>query len=383
MSSGARTSGAQVSSGAATTGAQASRAHAASVHAAFAAHIKRRSRRRRFCVSIALIVFIVGAIEPATAYLREELDSHRSSIFFEDPLEAFAYSTQKIAELFNISDDDDDLAAGGSAGTGSVDPSFESGSLYSSAALLAELDTGLVLLKKNSELRVYPASLTKIMTALLAAEYLGSLPESITVEPSMFPELYIANASMAGFMPGEEVKTEDLIYGAIVASGAECCLTLATAIAGSEEAFAVMMNERAREIGMTGTHFTNSTGLHDPEHFSTARDIARLLLAALNNEVFKAAFTAVEHTTAPTNMRPDGWLLESDMFSMMTTRDFPGGIVRGGKTGFTPEAGQCMASMAEKNGRLYIFVSTGNGVESQGRTYSIDDALNAYANAVL
>jgi D-alanyl-D-alanine carboxypeptidase (penicillin-binding protein 5/6) len=329
-------------------------------------------------VATALAIFLVVASEPTAAYVYEGLDSRG---FFEDPAAALVYSKQKIMNFFNTAYGGEASADVGANGA-QFDPGFESGGLYSSAALLAELDTGTVLLKKNAELRIYPASLTKMMTALLAAEYLDGLPEAISVDPSIFPGLYVANASMAGFMPGEEVRAEDLVYGVMVASGAECCIALAQAIAGSEEAFVEMMNARAKEIGMYGTHFTNSTGLHDPEHFSTARDMAKLLLIALSNELFESAFTAAAHTTAPTSMRPDGWLMESDVFAKMDAAGFPEGLVAGGKAGYTQEAGQCLASVAEKGGKRYIFVSTGNGVEKKGMAYSIEDALNVYSNAL-
>ena len=187
---------------------------------------------------------------------------------------------------------------------------------------------------------------------------------------------------MAGFLPGEEVRTMDLIYGAMLASGAECSVALAVAVAGSEESFAYLMNERAKGIGMRDTHFVNATGLHDPEHFSTAKDMAKLLVTGLQNERFHEIFTSAEHVASPTEKRPEGWTLENEAFSRMDS-GLSGARMLGGKTGYTPEAGQCLASMVEKGGRRLILVSMGSEAAPSSLPYSFEDAFNAYENALL
>jgi D-alanyl-D-alanine carboxypeptidase (penicillin-binding protein 5/6) len=348
---------------------------------------KAKSRKRRriagFCVFFALVL----AFGPVCEYAEARRLPEKLSETFAD---AFArvknfprgfprtvgFAAGGLPEAWNASSEP-------LADAGDANPKFSVASLRSSAAILANADTGNVLLKKNADIRVYPASLTKIMTVLLAIEHLGELPEAVTIDPDIMQPLYDADSTMAGFLPHEEVRTVDLIYGALLLSGGECSVALARAIAGSEEAFAVMMNARAREIGMFDTHFTNATGLHDPEHYSTARDIAKLLLRALENEKFETAFTTEEHKTAPTDMREEGLLLTSGLFSRAETLSFEGGRILGGKTGWTGPAGQCLASLAEKNGNRYIFVSAGNGVEPNGTAYNIEDARNAYENGIL
>src|SRR5699024_6501471 len=129
----------------------------------------------------------------------------------------------------------------------------------------------------SSDEKIYPASLTKIMTAIVAIENLPDLDEQIYLSEDMFEKLYSENASMAGFLPNEKVAAIDLIYGALLPSGAESCIGLADAIAGSEKSFVKLMNEKAEELGMNDTHFTNSTGLHDRNHYTTVNDIAKLL----------------------------------------------------------------------------------------------------------
>ncbi|MDR0569973.1 MAG: serine hydrolase [Clostridiales Family XIII bacterium] len=266
---------------------------------------------------------------------------------------------------------------------GKANPMFDTGSIYSGSALLCNVDTGDILVKKREKERVYPASLTKLMTALIAIEHMPSLPEKIRFNKDIFPALYKANSTMAGFLPGEEAHVQDIIYGAVLESGGECCVALAYAIAGSEAGFVRMMNARARELQMNDTHFANVTGLHDDRHFTTAKDLGKLLLFALNNSKFKEVFTAKEYMTSPTDLRAEGRLLKNGAMYGFGALDFEGGVLVGGKSGYTDEAGLCLATMAVKKGTPYIFISTGNGIPSPGFAYSFADAINAYENGIL
>lgn len=133
--------------------------------------------------------------------------------------------------------------------------------LYSPYSILTDLDSGNILAEHNAKDRIYPASLTKIMTAILAIENTQDMEEVMTLPMDFFSKLYIENASMAGFQPGEQVRLKDLLYGMLLPSGAECCLAFCERIAGSEEAFVRLMNQKAGELGLENTHFSNSTGL--------------------------------------------------------------------------------------------------------------------------
>ena len=137
-------------------------------------------------------------------------------------------------------------------------------------ALLMDARTGQVLARKRSGEEAAPASLTKMMTVLLATEALSDLDTPVTLPEDIFPALYKADASMAGFQPGETVTVRDLLYGAMLPSGAECCEALARQVSGSEEAFVALMNRKAGELSMKHTHFANCTGLTSPEHYSSA-----------------------------------------------------------------------------------------------------------------
>ena len=176
--------------------------------------------------------------------------------------------------------------------------------LYSSNAILISVDSNQILLDKSSDEKIYPASLTKIMTAILAIENLSNLNDRIYLSKDMFQRLHSQNASMAGFLANERVAAIDLIYGVLLPSGAESCIGLANEIAGSEKNYVRLMNEKVEKLGMKNTHFTNSTGLHNTKHYSTVNDIAKLLEYALENDTFREVYTSKRHTTKATNLHP-------------------------------------------------------------------------------
>lgn len=222
---------------------------------------------------------------------------------------------------------------------------------------------------------MYPASMTKIMTAIVAIEELDSLDREITLTDETFAGLYERDATQAGFQPGETVQAIDLLYGVMLPSGAECCIALADDIAGSEEGFVELMNQKAEKLGMDGTHFCDSTGLHDPDHYSTAKDIAVLLKYAIRNDTFREIIESPYHSTAATNIHPDGITFYSSMFNNLPDPSVTGGKILGGKTGFTNDAGLCLASFAEIDGTEYILVTA--GAFSAG-TPHITDAVTIY-----
>lgn len=230
----------------------------------------------------------------------------------------------------------------------------------------------------DADATIYPASMTKIMTVLLGVENLPDLDAKVTIDPDIFADLWAANAAMAGFEPGETVTVRDILYGSLLPSGAECSVTIAQLVDGDEGTFVERMNARAEEIGMQHTHFANPTGLHDPEHVSTVRDIAILLNAALENSTFRELFTTSSYITTSTNAHPGGIHLSSTMFSMLGDQSIPGVTLLGGKTGFTDQAGQCLASLAECGGEEYILVTAGAPGNNNEEFLHIEDAVTVY-----
>lgn len=252
-------------------------------------------------------------------------------------------------------------------------PAVDLSGLNSAQAILIQRG-GDALGEQNADDSIYPASLTKMMTVLLAAENFPDLDASVTLTDDLFAPLWSANASMAGFQPGETVTVRDLLYGAMLPSGAECCAAIAKELDGDEAAFADRMNRRAEELGMTATHFTNATGLQDENHVTTVRDMARLLDAALDNDTFREVFTARRYSTRPTNLHPDGITVYSSAFSLLEDADLGSMTLLGGKTGFTDEAGLCLATLVEGGGKEYILVTAGAPGKSHTDTAHARDA---------
>ena len=218
------------------------------------------------------------------------------------------------------------------------------------------------------------------MTAILAIENIHDLDEKIVLSQNIFDDLLNANTSMAGFYPGEEVPAIDLLYGTMLPSGADAAEGLAIQIAGSESAFVKIMNAKAQELGMMHTHFTNAIGLDDPNHYTTVSDLALLLEYALKNETFYEIFTADQYSMKPTNKHPDGITFHSTMFQSMEHPVFVGGEIIGGKTGYTENAGLCLASLAVKGGRKYLLVTMGAAGNHETEQYNVTDAFYIYNN---
>ncbi|MDR1642958.1 MAG: D-alanyl-D-alanine carboxypeptidase [Clostridiales bacterium] len=246
--------------------------------------------------------------------------------------------------------------------------------LKSPYAVMIELETGKELYGKKSSEKMYPASMTKIMTAIVALENLEDKKELVTLSDEMFQIIRNENAVTAGFESYEEVPAIELLYGLMMMSGAECAIGLAEHVSGSEEAFVELMNEKALKLGMENTHFVNTTGLHDDNHYSTASDIATLLRYALTNETFYDLITTSVHSTVGTDAHPGGVTFRSTLFANLAIQSLNNGVVLGGKTGFTDEAGQCLASFAEMDGKRLIMVTGG----ANTRMEYIDDAYRAY-----
>ena len=234
---------------------------------------------------------------------------------------------------------------------------LEMSGINSPYAVLMQVKGGKIIGNMKGDEKIYPASMTKIMTVIVAIENLDDLDQEITLTQEMFQGLYEQDATQAGFQPGETVRAIDLLYGAMLPSGAECCIALADTVGGSRDGFVELMNKKAQRIGMNGTHFCDTTGLHDPDHYSTVRDIAVLLRYALRNDTFREIIESPRHSTGVTNIHPSGITYYSTMFKNLSDPSVTGGKILGGKTGYTSEAGNTLVTAAEKNGTTYITVT--------------------------
>lgn len=224
---------------------------------------------------------------------------------------------------------------------------------YGKAAILIEPDTGAVLYSKNPDEKLYPASITKIMTGLLAVEKLN-LSDTITITSEMIDSLP-TDAARQGISPGEVITVKDCLYSLMLRSNNDMAVALAFAVAGSEEEFARMMTERARSIGAVNTNFANASGLHDENHYTTARDMALITKEAISNPTFAAIWSTDEYTMAATNME-ESFTIWHRHDMLVSGRANYYQYACGGKTGYTDEAGRTLVTCALKDGMKLISV---------------------------
>ena len=229
-------------------------------------------------------------------------------------------------------------------------------------AIIIETATGRAVAARNPHTRFYPASTTKIMTLLVACENIKNYEDTFTMNLEITDPLYVAEASVAGFLNGEEITMTDLLYGLILPSGADAAIALAEKISGGEAEFVKLMNKKAEELGLTDTHFVNTSGLYDSEHYTTAYDMAVILETALQNPVCKKVLSTYRYTTSKTPQHPEGIELSATLFDYMYGTEPETATVLGGKTGFVNESGYCIASYGKGNetDNEYIVVTLKN-----------------------
>lgn len=239
--------------------------------------------------------------------------------------------------------------------------------INSKNAILYNLNEDSVLYEVKSNEKVYIASMTKIMTALVAIEKIENMDEKVTMTSPMFKNLVEQNASVAGFKEGEIVTYKDLLYGLMLPSGADAAQGLAISTYGSIDNFVSAMNNKVKEFNLKNTHFSNPTGLDDIDNYSTVYDVAQILKVALNNKDFKEVFESNKYTTS------------NGRHVFIATRnkfDFDTSFIDGSKTGFTYDAGLCMASTSHKDGVNFLLVTA--NAPYNNRTNHLIDAKKIY-----
>ena len=229
-----------------------------------------------------------------------------------------------------------------------------------------------VLYEKSAKEKMYPASMTKLMTALVAMDQITNLEERVIITEVMIEGLYEANASVAGFEKGESISYQDLLYGLLLPSGADAANAFVFSLCENEESFVQKMNEKAATLGMKETHFMNATGLHDENHYSTASDMLLLLEAAIQNEIIRNVMESKSYDCESSDLT-----FTNTITKMANTAGMDASLISGGKTGFTWEAGECLASYARQNGETILMVSAQTHSDSY-YPYHIEDALKIY-----
>lgn len=241
-------------------------------------------------------------------------------------------------------------------------------SLLCNTAVLIDATTGTILAEKNADKKMYPASLTKIMTAILAIE-MGELSDVIKVDDDTPYEI---EGSHIALEPGEILTLKDMLYALMLPSANDAALAIAKHYGGSEEDFVKMMNNKAKELGAINTNFVNPHGLHDDNHYTTAADLALITKYAMKNETFRTIVKTKRYEIKQTNKKSEiryfanlNKLVHNSGYNQIYVDgayispeyEYATGV----KTGYTPEAGNTLVASAEKNGTQLILV-TMNGV---------------------
>lgn len=226
-------------------------------------------------------------------------------------------------------------------------------------AIAYDVNSDTLIWAQDADVKLYPASLTKIMTALLTLENVTDLDAIVTVRGETIRGLD-PTGSNAALKNGEEMSVRNLLYCLMIASANDAAMVLAEYVAGDVDSFVVMMNEKAQQLGCTGTHFANPHGLHDDDHYTTARDMAKIMAAALENPVFVQIDSTASYTVPGTNLSESRNLTTTNRMMYQTT--YPNvydSRVVSGKTGYTSAAGRCLVAVSESGSMKLITVVLG------------------------
>ncbi|MCR5790277.1 MAG: serine hydrolase [Lachnospiraceae bacterium] len=331
--------------------------------AAYRAVMRQKRRKKRLVkarlILAGLILFIVLIIGLLVFMISRLIDAVRagheteplSAAFggIERALEPEPVEEEVIEEpeqrLYHASED------GNIAGIG--------GEVVGSYVILVDKTNDRVMAGRNYKTVINPASMTKVLTLLVAVEHLSpeQLDDTFTLTFDITNYAYVHDCSTAGFAENETVTVRDLLYGTILPSGGDAAVGLATYIAGSHEAFVEMMNEKLAEMGLADTaHFTNCVGLYDEAHHCTCYDMAMIMATAMDNELCREILSARKYTTSSTPEHPAGIDLSNWFLRRIEDKDC-GLTVLGGKTGFVKESGNCAVSLGVRDdGSEYVCV---------------------------
>lgn len=240
--------------------------------------------------------------------------------------------------------------------------------IVSQYGVVIDVENSTILAQKGANTRISPASMTKVLTLLTAAEALGLngedwasnpvLDDTFTITIEITDYSFSNDCSCVGFEVGEKVTVRDLFYGTIVPSGADAAVGLACYVAGSHEAFVELMNKKAESLGLSeSSHFTNCVGLYDENLYSTVYDIAVILKTAADNPFCRDVLSARAYNTSSTEQHPEGIVVTSRFLRTIDKMDIHGKMLCA-KTGYVSQAKSCAASMAaDMYGKEYICVT--------------------------
>lgn len=253
----------------------------------------------------------------------------------------------------------------------------ETPEIFGKSAILIDADTGRVLFSKNPDAKVYPASTTKIMTAILVIENCQDKMGEIVVASEVVNTIIGTGASNIGILPGEEMTVEQLLYAVLLASANEACDVLAEYVSGGNVSeFVSLMNKKAEELGMENTNFVNTHGFHEDNHYTTARDMALLAKYAMQNETFRKIVKTEDYVLPKTNK----YTFNGGERILSNTNDIIKPVnsnyykyATGIKTGYTSQAGNCLVASATKESTKSATKSSMNLIAATFNSQSEDN----------
>lgn len=288
--------------------------------------------------------------ETATEYLAEDIpdtqqeaveivDNEPGTVMVGEQEFVAGYEAVETADTFTIPTSDD---------------------MQSEYAILIDASSGTIVGEKNAFSRMNPASMTKILTVLVAAEQIEDLDAEVTISQEAVDYSFANDCSNVGFEVGETVKVRDLFYGTILSSGADAAYELAVYAAGSQEAFVDLMNQKLEVLGLSDTaHVTNCVGIYDDNHYCTVYDMAMILKAAVENDWCREVLSTHVYEIPPSEIHPEGLILSNWFLRRIEDKD-TGGEVLCAKTGYVVQSGNCSASyQIAADGTPYLCVTGG------------------------
>ena len=328
---------------------------------------------------VLIIAFITGAVALAFSGVFDGIFDKNDSGYTEDDggKDKPAKPSQKPADTSDPTVVKADITLPSTTPAGSYLSSYASNvkdisGISSAAAVLVSVGDGKVIARKEADAKIYPASMTKVMTLLVACENATVAGKLLTVEQWMIDYQQRMGASgIMGFKAGEQISLENALYLINYNSDTVACLLVAQYISGSEAAFVELMNKKAQSLGLTGTHFTNTTGLHDDNHYTTCKEMAAIMNCAMKNPVASKIISAhsgrgisvyVNNTPSRSGTIYAAWFSDDHRFDDDARVSGTSGnmTVIGGKTGYEDIPTACFVTVAEhNNGQRYICVTVG------------------------
>lgn len=261
---------------------------------------------------------------------------------------------------------------------------IDSADVISSHAILVDESTDTIIASKGARERILPASMTKVLTVLVAAEHIPEekLDDNFTMTLEITDYAYVNDCSSVGFLDGEKVPVRDLFYGTALHSGGDAALGLAVYVAGSQEAFVDMMNQKLKELGIAdSTHFTNCVGLYDEAHYSTVYDMAVIMKAAMQNDLCREVLSTHRYTTQPTEEHPEGIEISNWFLRKIEDKD-TGGEVLCAKTGYIVQSKNCAVSYEMSAGGTPYLCVTAGSTSSWRCIYDHVEIYNLYIETI-